>query len=330
MPAARAMSSISENYEPARLQRDASIDRDLSAPAHALLGDDYSQSGVASPLIPTSQADINMEYGEDVLSIHGDTDLPEDILKLLGDDIVSNNQGQIAVHNALSRIWTSLLSKGLTGDEYNQLVDKYKVPRNCERLWPPSINPEITAIMSAAYLNRDSSLVNMQKQLSAGLVALGQAITQILDEKSSIQKDVKEHILGTLSDSGRLLAHLFYTLSITRRNIISPILNKSVISLVEKSAPSELLFGSNLSDQIKQAKSVELAGKDIKAPATSIRNTFRSKNSSLQGGGAGSSRGGQTRQLNRQRPVRRQREARPNRAVPSRERKDEKYWKTRR
>lgn len=57
------------------------------------------------------------------------------------------------------------------------------------------------------------------------------------------------------------MADLFYKISLTRREIISPIINKDILSLVPKAVPSDYLFGSNFTEQVKQVKVMEMQGR---------------------------------------------------------------------
>jgi len=52
----------------------------------------------------------------------------------------------------------------------------------------------------------------------------------------------------------------------TRKSFITPLLNKSVKPVVDATKPNEWLYGNKFSVHIKEAKAVERACSNIKAP----------------------------------------------------------------
>jgi hypothetical protein len=193
------------------------------------------------------------------------------------------------------------LVQGLASDELSRLTEKYKRPTNCDQLEPPEINEMVTQVMSGGNKNRDQTLCSSQKQLTNALSALGQAITRMLDiTHQNCSTELKESMLQFLGDSGRLLTHLFYTLTLTtlRRSLIFPLVNKEIKAVLEKTVPTGYLFGADLPEKIKDAKTLQAASSSIKATyAPSIKNPQPKK------GGGKTFQG--SRSLNRQRPVRR-------------------------
>jgi hypothetical protein len=174
-----------------------------------------------------------------------------------------------------------------------------KRPINCEQLEPPEINEIVAQVMSGGNKNRDQTLCSSQKQLTTALSALGQAITRMLDiTHQNGSTELKESMLQFLGDSGRLLTHLFYTLTTLRRSLIFPLVNKEIKAVLEKTVPTGYLFGADLPEKIKDAKTLQAASSSIKATyAPSIKNPQPKK------GGGTTFQG--SRSLNRQRPVRR-------------------------
>jgi hypothetical protein len=61
-------------------------------------------------------------------------------------------------------------------------------------------------------------------------------------------------MLQFLGDSGRLLTHLFYTLTTLRRSLIFPLVNKEIKAVLEKTVPTGYLFGADLPEKIKTPK----------------------------------------------------------------------------
>jgi hypothetical protein len=281
--------------------------RDLHGPSPADRCDVYSPSGLASPqhyLGPQTSASSLQgveapSETDDILSLHAVDDLPDNVLLLLGGTPANVNGPDVTLHTQLASIWQNSLVQGLASDELSRLTEKYKRPINCEQLEPPEINEMVAQVMSGGNKNRDQTLCSSQKQLTTALSALGQAITRMLDiTHQNGSTELKESMLQFLGDSGRLLTHLFYTLTTLRRSLIFPLVNKEIKAVLEKTVPTGYLFGADLPEKIKDAKTLQAASSSIKATyAPSIKNPQPKK------GGGTTFQG--SRSLNRQRPVRR-------------------------
>ncbi|KAH0816618.1 hypothetical protein GEV33_006173 [Tenebrio molitor] len=217
--------------------------RYLHGPSSADRRDVYSPSGLASPqhyLGPQTSASSLQgveapSETDDILSLHAVDDLPDNVLLLLGEP-------------------PQILVQGLASDELSRLTEKYKRPTNCEQLEPSEIK-EMVAHMSGGNKNRDQTLCSSQKQLTTALSALGQAITRMLDiTRQNCSTELKESMLQFLGDSGRLLTHLFYTLTTLRRSLIFPLVNKEIKAVLEKTVPTGYLFGADLPEKLKTPK----------------------------------------------------------------------------
>ncbi|XP_050312715.1 uncharacterized protein LOC126747856 [Anthonomus grandis grandis] len=233
---------------------------------HILELDDHSLRDVTS-IEPPNLTEPRPASPE--LEIHNDVDISDDLIKILGKDPEQNPEANAVLHPALTSRWSHLLINGLEKEEKLTLLNKYVLPSNCEAMAPPEVNPEILNILSNSNSNRDKNLQGQQTQLSKGLVALSKGMEVILADKE-IPKGIKETLLEYLSDSGRILTDLQYNITMVRRNLITPSLSKSVKEAVEKTKPLNFLFGSDLTEKVKEAKSLERTSKDLRLiPTTS-------------------------------------------------------------
>lgn len=101
----------------------------------------------------------------------------------------------------------------------------------------------------------------------------------------------------------------FFDISQTRRTLILPMLSKSLKDVVETTVPGVYLFGNELAEKVKEAKTLERTANDLRPQTQS--STF---SASKKGGGVATgrsqtsrpytSRGGSSGPLNRGRPVR--------------------------
>lgn len=100
--------------------------------------------------------------------------------------------------------------------------------------------------------------------MGTGIAALGMGIHNILSDSENLPLAYKEVLLPCLSDAGRLLTNLFHDLSMARRSFIYPYMNKNTKELLEKCPPSNFLFGPDLSEKVKLAKTLQNASRDLK------------------------------------------------------------------
>ncbi|XP_031355142.1 uncharacterized protein LOC116179488 [Photinus pyralis] len=236
----------------------------------------------------------------DTLIIHNDETLPEEVVKILGDDPENSKENNPFLHDSLASRWRLL---------------KYLTPANLTDLIPPKMNPEIPAVLDRYNLARDGSHVEVQNHLGKGLCALGKGIDLLLNGDTTV---IKNELLEYLCDTGRILTNLFHRESVTRRNLIYPSLNKKVKEQVEICPPSSFLFGDDLGEKIKLAKNLESVTKDLKLVKPTILPATRNKSSKWWGGGSSQQRAPlQVQNLNSQRPVRRGGETRPYKGQPS-------------
>lgn len=185
-----------------------------------------------------------------VLQIHNDGNLEADCARFLGDDPLKNNECQSDIHSALAIRWSYILLNGLTKDDKEKLLHRYSLPANCEGLCAPTLNPEITGILSNPHLKRDMSLINLQQQLCKGLTALAGGFHLILDEKELMSKELKGKIVECLGDSGRILSDLNYGILMVRRMLILSSLSKSIRETVEKTKPFSFFLWDGVGENL--------------------------------------------------------------------------------
>ncbi|BES92211.1 Hypothetical protein NTJ_05019 [Nesidiocoris tenuis] len=192
-------------------------------------------------------------------------DVPEDILALLGEVPEPDPLSPFSLHPALVPRWRHVLSHGTSTTEFKELLDKYDLPNNLDLLSPPVLNPELKSVITLSTLNIDKILINRQTILGKSLSALGKGINALLSDKActGLPSDVRQPLLSSLFDSGKMLTSLFHKISCSRKAGISMHLNESVRDLTKDSPVSTSLF-PDLTELIKTAKNIETAGKELK------------------------------------------------------------------
>lgn len=221
---------------------------------------------IASPSnIPADGHVSDKSVDHDVLSLHNQDVLSPDIASLLGNDPQDTQVCSTPVHSAIASRWGHILVNGLTKDSIKELCDKYEVPTNLVAAKSPLLNPEIVSVLQKQPVVRDTALLEQQKLLSKAIAALTAGVSLLLGE-SAPPLDNKRLILTNLCDSGRIICHLFYRFSQTRRGLILPLLNSDMAEAIKNCPPGDFLYGSELGERIKAAKNLISVSKDIKKP----------------------------------------------------------------
>lgn len=308
-PLSRARSSCR------RSERSPTGDMLLSPSLHD--GNDNQRGRTCSPLIGNIDV-CNVEneniHGDHTLILHSDVDLsdgsqnlPDNVINILGVNPEKLSNTKFKIHEALVPRWRFILQNGLKKEDSTSLLDRYELPFNLPELSPPQINPEIAAILSKFALTKDQSYVTAQSQLAKGICAIAESLNTLL-ETPTMPQALHEKMISNLTDSSRILTNLFHRMSLTRRNLIFPLLNKGIKDQIENFPPTDLLFGSDLAEKIKSAKAIESVGKDLKVPVSVPGPSSRFK----KGGGTAITKTSPVQpNLNYRHPARRTKETRP-------------------
>ncbi|XP_051159918.1 cactin-like [Leptopilina boulardi] len=186
-------------------------------------------------------------------------------LNLLG-SVNENIKFGPELNKKLVDVWENILKAGLSKDIRKELIEKYPTAINCKILQSPKLNPEIKSVIGQLSLKKDSFQVLNQNQLSAGVIALGTCLSELLS-KPQAEINVSQLIV-LLADAGRILTDLHHRISLTRRSFITPGLNQLVKNVAEDCDVDTLLYGEKFTEKLSAAKSAEKSGKDIAKPST--------------------------------------------------------------
>lgn len=189
--------------------------------------------------------------------------IDEEILNLLGDDPKAVQGGTIKLHPEIKNRWEACMKEGLSEDNRKSLTKKYSRKGDLYAE-PPKVNLEISAAMTDIAKKRDDHFVQTQECVGTAIVALGAAVSLLIDDSNNEVDQMK--LIELLGDTGKLLADVFHQQSVARKSFITPMLKKSVKPVVESTHSDEWLYGQNLAEQIKEIKTIESACQNLKAP----------------------------------------------------------------
>lgn len=202
-----------------------------------------------------------------------DPELDDEVLTLLGDAPVPENVLGKAIHKDIASRWQDILAKGLAKEVRDRLLKEYLIPINCDLLVSPVLNPELKAALSDFMVKRDASLIAKQNQIGIALAALSRAIDIIINKKTETS-----NILKPLGDACRILCDSHYGDTKTRRGFVVSAINTDMKETLIETTRDKFLFGSNVSEQVKSAKSIKRSGTDLKQAKNYKSQVFNKNN----------------------------------------------------
>lgn len=224
--------------------------------------------------------DSASEEASDSASEEANTKTPdEDTLSLLGDDShhdFCSEDEEVNNDDLLSQITTSLSSAEDTGppvsDKLSKLVNdkfqteytvekrkeilqKYKVPINCNELFVPKVNSEIWTKLNANSKRSDIRTSVLQDTLVKVSSAIIVTVNDLLSHREKKTSPDYRTLIPRLTDSVALIGHVHKELSFKRRDAIRPYLNQEFKQACSRTLkPGKFLFGEDLPKTLQELK----------------------------------------------------------------------------
>lgn len=177
-----------------------------------------SESGV----MPPHEA-VNQDVMDEVQM--SDPDFDSELLKSLDDFEDEPLEWGENIQNDIAKRFERVLLQGLKKEEKTDLTKRYLFLKNSPSTKAPVLNPELaTNTLQEPAKTRDKRLSEKQNQLGRALAALGAAMTALL--KKNVDKS---DVMRKLNDAGKFLCDSHYTETETRRALIIPLIDKSLV-----------------------------------------------------------------------------------------------------
>ncbi|XP_073964738.1 uncharacterized protein [Choristoneura fumiferana] len=208
-----------------------------------------------------------VEEGTDLTGLATEEEIDDSILEILGEGPSIDKKAQ-PLHNKIVVRWQEILKKGMKKEEKDKLAKDNPAFVNCELMSPPKLNPEVSAALADKEMakRRDQLIEKRQQQVSNALACLGSALQTCIKEDLQVHK---LNIIKNLNDASRLLCDSIYLDTKGRRSLVLSVINKDMKEFLVQSEPKEYLFGENLGEKIKTARTVQKTGSDLKIPDNS-------------------------------------------------------------
>ncbi|XP_063370673.1 uncharacterized protein LOC134658996 [Cydia amplana] len=223
------------------------------------------QAPTVQQAIPAVQDAPLLDTGESPEET-GDVILDSTLLEILGEDPSLIQQYGKEIQNDLAKRLQHIATNGLAKEVRKELCDRYLPPSNCPLIDAPELNPEIKAAVSDAVMKRDKGIQLKQKQLGRAISCIAEALSSLMSKE-----DKDAPTIRLLMDACRLLSDNQNQDSVTRRNFILYNLKKDMKEQMQKTNIDKMLFGSELAETLKTAKSISKSGADLKLPTSSNR-----------------------------------------------------------
>ncbi|CAH1962528.1 unnamed protein product [Acanthoscelides obtectus] len=181
----------------------------------------------------------------DVQTVH-EIEQSEQSFYALGSRPDSQDNVGKELHEEIVIRWDSLLKKGLSKDQREELMTKFKIPSNCKALQPPQINKEVQPCLIKSVLEHDRFMRALQQQLAHGLSAVEAVIKTIMPYKE------------------QLFTNVHHGLSVHRRFNIIPHLNPECKKVVDNLEIDDFLFNTKFAETMKNEQAIKKASTDFK------------------------------------------------------------------
>ncbi|XP_049869416.1 uncharacterized protein LOC126369164 [Pectinophora gossypiella] len=191
------------------------------------------------------------------------SELDPDILLILGEEPVREEKFGPCIQKDIASRWSDFLINGLKEDTRKEITQKYEIPENLKLAQAPVLNPEIKAACNENVLKRDNILMGKQKLLGKIITSVANTMSTLLS--GNITEDAtKNDMLKALSDTGRLLCHIHFSETQTRRNFILTSLSKDVKDNIKDLKRDNLLFGKDLQENLRSMKAITRTGAELR------------------------------------------------------------------
>ncbi|XP_028167387.1 uncharacterized protein LOC114357803 [Ostrinia furnacalis] len=225
-----------------------------------------SNIGEAPPEIISTDESREPEVVELDPEASTSVELAPEVLCLLGDAPEQEDVFGPNIHKDIASRWTEILMNGLKDESKKEILKVHKTPDNLKQVRAPKLNPEIKAAVNENVIKRDCIISEKQDLLSCTITHIANILTSVLTDlkSSSYSKD----LLQSLSNTGKLLCHIHYLETMTRKRFLLACLNKDVKDNIKEAKHDHMLFGDGLQDTLKSIKAISKAGAELR-PVTS-------------------------------------------------------------
>lgn len=216
-----------------------------------------------NPSLSTEVGNAESNSITDSIGKTTESTLDDKTLEILGEDPLKENLNEATIHQDLANRWSKWITVGIKKEDKTKLTTTYPRAKNC-LVEGQILNAEVARMMNSAAIKRDKYARDSQNLTGSAMVALGLAISILLNEKEEEGID-RDQLLQYLVDTGKLLCEIHHHEATTRRSFIIPGIDKNMKSVLEDSKIDKYLFGEGLNEKIKSERAIVKIATDLKA-----------------------------------------------------------------
>lgn len=205
----------------------------------------------------------------------GEKELSAEIIEMFGDRILPERILAPAVHKDLTVRWEDIIKKGLTSEEWKNLLKKFPPPENCIIIDPPKINLEVKSALDSTIIKRNERIVEKQAKIAAAIAGIAKVLSLTLEKDSGNKLGLLERLSGV----ARLLVDLQRDETMIRRSLVLKNIRVSYRDTLKDTLWDEELFEKSLTEKLKSAKVLQQSSKDLKSSVKNKTENKISKNS---------------------------------------------------
>lgn len=186
------------------------------------------------------------------------TDDKIDLLAFISDALYPSDDAGSPISEELANLIYDQFTLEFDLVKRTEIMQRYKIPKNCQNLFLPRVNSEIWERLRANVKRTDIRFSVFQDTLSRISSAVILSKEALLESKE--HKALPNHIslVSTLTDSMALIGHVYRELSYDRRDAIRPSLSHEFLHACSHVKHTRHLFSDDLSKTIQDIKVTKL------------------------------------------------------------------------
>lgn len=196
-------------------------------------------------------------YDDLIESSEAGTECPNELLEIFK----ARNQrpGNYAdpLNEGVAKLFLDLLDSTSDKKLMDRLKEQYKTPQNSPRLCVPKVNPELwSALESRSSLATEHSLYNSEEPIVCTMIIIARLVEMLSKWSKDLPPEFSAGMMNLLSDGAAAITMSVRDMNQRRKNNMKPQLAPDIQAICSSHVKTtEFLFGDNLTEEIKRARS---------------------------------------------------------------------------